>query len=188
MRKIVAFNNVSLDGYFTDRNNDMSWAHGRPDDAEWSSFAEENAKGGGVLLFGRVTYDMMASFWPTPVAAQMMPVVAERMNNLPKIVFSRSMGEPAWNNTTLVKGDLVSEVRRLKSEPGEDMAILGSGSIIAQLAPEGLIEIFQVAVIPVVLGEGRTMFDGVPERIGLRHVDTRSFANGNVVLTYELGG
>lgn len=185
MRRLISFTMTSLDGYFTDKHGDMSWAKGRPDDAEWNAFSEENAKGGGVLVFGRVTYDQMASFWPTAAAAQMMPVVAERMNNLPKIVISRNLKEATWNNTILLNGDLVSEIRRLKAEEGPDMAILGSGSIIAQLAAAGLIDTFQIAIIPLALGAGRTIFDGVPEKIGLKHVGTRTFGNGNIVLTYE---
>jgi dihydrofolate reductase len=89
MRRLSVFNQVSIDGYFTDANGDMSWAHKR--DAEWTSFGAENASGGGVLVFGRITYDLMASFWPTPQAFEVNPVVAERMNNLPKIVCSRTM-------------------------------------------------------------------------------------------------
>jgi len=84
VQKLIVFNHVSLDGYFVDANGDMSWAHKQ--DAEWNAFVEENASGGGTLVFGRITYDLMASFWPTPMAMQMMPVVAERMNNLPKVV------------------------------------------------------------------------------------------------------
>jgi len=185
MRKLISFTMTSLDGYFTDKNGDMRWAKERPDDGEWSAFSEENAKGGGVLVFGRVTYDQMASFWPTTMAAQMMPVVAERMNHLPKIVISRTIKEAAWNNTTVLSGDLVSEIRRLKAEEGPDMAILGSGSIVAQLASAGLIDTFQVAIFPLALGAGRTIFDDVPEKIQLKLVNSRTFANGNVVLNYE---
>jgi dihydrofolate reductase len=132
MRKLVVFNNVTLDGYFTDRNGDMSWAH--KDDPEWNAFAADNAKGGGTLLFGRITYEMMASWWPTPQAMKSMPAVAERMNNLPKVVFSRTLDKASWNNTKLVKEDIAAEVRRMKKEPGEGMAIMGSGSIVSQLA------------------------------------------------------
>jgi dihydrofolate reductase len=89
MRKVVAFESVSLDGYFADVNGDMSWAHKQ--DAEWNAFVGGNASGGGALLFGRVTYELMASFWPTPAAMERAPVVAEGMNNMPKVVFSRTL-------------------------------------------------------------------------------------------------
>ena len=115
MPKLVVYNAVSLDGYFTDANGDMSWAH--KTDPEWQAFVSENASGGGQLLFGRVTYDLMASFWPTPLAAQSNPIVVERMNSLRKFVFSTTLDKVSWNNTTLLKGDLTTEVRKLKQQP-----------------------------------------------------------------------
>jgi dihydrofolate reductase len=185
MRRLGVFNSVSLDGYFVDGNGDMSWAHNAVKDAEWDAFVEGNASGGGVLLFGRITYELMASFWPTPIAAASMPAVAERMNNLPKVVFSRTLDQASWNNTKLVKGGLAGEVRKMKSEPGQGMTILGSGSIVSQLAQEGLIDEYAFVVIPVVLGKGRTMFDGVTARLAMKLTGTRDFSNGNVLLSYE---
>lgn len=184
MRKILVFNHVTLDGFFTDAKGDMSFAHGR-EDKEWNEFTAQNAKGGGELLFGRVTYDMMASFWASKAAEQSMPAVAERMNNLPKVVFSRRMERAAWNNTRLVKGHLADEVHKLKAERGPDMVIMGSGTIVAQLTQEGLIDAYQIVLNPVVLGKGRTLFDGVTKPPRLRLMDARSFDNGNVVLSYE---
>jgi dihydrofolate reductase len=184
MRKLTAFNNVTLDGYFTGANGDFSWAHAGNDDAEYNAFVADNAKGGGQLLFGRVTYELMASYWPTPIATRNDPAVAERMNSLPKVVFSRTLDRPSWNNTKLVKGGLAAEVRAMKQEPGKDMAILGSGSIVAQLAQEALIDEFQLIVNPVVLGRGRTMFDGVKEALSLKLTKSRTFGNGKVLLCY----
>ena len=184
MRKLSVFNSVSLDGYFTDAHGDMSWAH--QEDDEWNAFAAENAGGGGVLLFGRVTYELMAAFWPTPEAFATMPDVAERMTALRKVVFSRTLEQPSWANTEVVKGEIEAAVRRLKAEPGPDMAILGSGTIVSQLTDARLIDEYQVVVTPVVLGSGRTMFDGVEETVELRLTNTRAFENGNVVLWYVL--
>jgi dihydrofolate reductase len=188
MRKLVAFNNVTLDGYFTGADGDMSWAHGGERDAEFDAFVADNAKGGGMLVFGRVTYAMMAGYWPTPVAAERDPVVAERMNGLPKVVFSRTLDTASWSNTRLVKSDLAAAVRELKSEAGPDMAILGSGSIVAQLAQARLIDAYQVVVNPVVLGKGRTMFDGLDERLDLKLAKSRTFPKGKVFLSYEPAG
>ena len=185
MRRISVFNNVTLDGYFTDANGSMSWAHNPKPDAEWNAFIAGNASGGGQLLFGRITYELMASYWPTPQASKNDPIVAKGMNSIPKVVFSRTLDKASWNNTTLVKGDLAAEVRKMKNEPGPDMAILGSGTIVSQLAQQGLIDVFQVAVIPLVLGKGRTMFEGVQKHLPLKLTNTRSFANGNVVLSYQ---
>ncbi|MFZ1888275.1 MAG: dihydrofolate reductase family protein [Candidatus Binataceae bacterium] len=184
MRKLVAFNQVSLDGYFSGTDGDFSWAK-TDSDAEFDAFVAGNAKSGGVLIFGRVTYELMASYWPTPVALKNDPVVAERMNHLQKIVFSKTLAQASWNNTRLVRGALATEVRKLKSEPGEDMAILGSGSIIAQLAPEHLIDEFQIVVVPIALGGGRTIFDGVTAKLSLKLTSSRTFRNGKVLLCYQ---
>jgi dihydrofolate reductase len=182
MRRLTVFNNVSLDGYFTDANGDMSWAHNN--DAEWNAFAAENASGGGALLLGRITYELMASFWPTPQATKTMPEVAKGMNSMPKVVVSRTLREPAWSNTTIVKSDLAAAVRKMKQEPGPDMAILGSGSIVSQLAQAGLIDEFQIVLHPIVLGEGRTLFEGVKEKLRLKRTKSRTFGNGNVLACY----
>jgi dihydrofolate reductase len=183
MRKVIVFNSVTLDGYFTDAQGDMSWAHKQ--DAEWNDFMASNAKGDSVLLFGRITYDMMVSFWPTPQAIQTLPAVAARMNALPKVVFSRTLEHASWSNTTLVKGDLAAAVRRMKQAPGPDMVILGSGTIVSQLAQEELIDGFQIVLNPIVLGKGKTMFEGVKQKLALRLTGTRRFGNGSVLLDYE---
>lgn len=187
MRSLTVFNNVTLDGYFTGAHGDFSWAHdsgvAKPD-PEFDAFVAGNATGGGELLFGRITYEMMAGYWPSPMARANDPVVAERMNALPKVVFSRTLAKASWNNTQLVKGDLLAAVRKLKAEPGDGMVVLGSGTIVAQLAAAGLIDEYTVVVNPLVLGQGRTMFEGLRQPLGLKLVKTRVFENGNVLLNY----
>lgn len=184
MRRIGMFNSVSLDGYFVDGRGDISWAH-RGDDAEFRAFTNENASGGGMLLFGRVTYEMMASFWPTPAAAEQMPVVAKQMNEMPKLVASRTLGKPTWANSTVMKGDLVAAIRKLKAEPGPDITIMGSGTVVAQLAAAGLIDEYAFVFQPVVLGNGRTLFEGVDNRPALKRTRHRAFGNGAVFMAYE---
>ena len=183
MRRLVVFNSVTLNGFFAGKNGDLSWAH--KDDPEWNEFVAGNAKGGGPLLFGRVTYEMMVSFWPTPAAMESFPEVAKGMNSAQKIVFSRTLDKVSWTNTKLVKGDLTTAVRKMKKEPGEAMTILGSGSIVSQLTQAGLIDEYQLVVNPIVLGEGRSMFDGVKKSVALKQTATRAFGNGNVLLSYE---
>lgn len=183
MRKLLVFNTVTLDGYFTGIDGDMSWAHS--DDAESNEFAAENAKGGGELVFGRITYEQMLQFWPTPAAMQAEPVVAEQMNSLPKVVFSKTLDKATWNNTRLVHGNPVAEIPRMKKEPGLDMVIFGSGSIVAQLAAAGLIDEYQLVVKPIVLGAGRTLFESIKNKISLKRTTSRTFGNGNVLLGYE---
>ncbi len=181
-RKLSAFMQISLDGYYCDPRGDMSFAHKPAADAEWHEFVSTNASGGGMLLFGRTTYDMMAAWWPTRAAADAMPDVAAGMNAMPKVVFSRTLSSADWSNTTLVKGDLVGTVRQLKGEEGPDMAILGSGSIVTQLADAGLIDSFQVVVNPVALGAGKSLFGGLAKPLDLALTRTRVFKNGSVVL------
>ena len=183
MRKLMVFNSMSLDGFIADSQGDMSWAHKQ--DEEWNSFVERNASGEGVLMFGRKTYDMMAGYWPTPMAAQNSPLVAKRMNALQKTVFSRTMDKAAWQNTMLLKGELTEEVRRLKQQAGPDLVILGSASIVAQLSDARLIDEYQIAVGSIALGGGKSMFAGIQEKLALKLAGTRSFQNGNVFLTYH---
>ncbi len=182
MRRLMVFNNVSLDGYIADATGDMSWAHQR--DAEWRAFTSENASGAAELLFGRVTYELMAGFWPTPQALEGMPDVAKAMNEMPKVVFSRTLQRAGWQNTRLVDRDLEGQVRRMKAEPGPGLLVMGSGSIVSQLTDAGLIDEYQIVVHPLVLGRGRGMFD-VRARARLVFRKARTFGNGNVVLWYE---
>jgi dihydrofolate reductase len=184
LRKLGAFMHISLDGYYCDSRGDMSFAHKPPEDTEWHDFVARNASSGGMLLFGRTTYDMMAAWWPTPMAARAMPEVAARMNAMPKIAFSRTMSSADWSHTTLVRDDLVGTVRRLKDEAGPDMAILGSGSVVRQLAGAGLIDTFQIVLNPVALGAGKSLFSGLTQQLALVLTNTRVFGNGSVVLWY----
>jgi dihydrofolate reductase len=184
MPTLSMFNSISLDGYFTGANNDLTWAHANGDDPEWRDYVGGNASGDGVLLFGRVTYQMMESFWPTPAAAAQMPEVAKGMNEKQKVVFSGTLKSVSWQNTRLVNGDPVAEVRRMKQATGPDMVILGSGTIVAQLAKAGLIDAYQFVVTPIVLGAGRTLFEGLGDRLRMKRTKTREFANGNIVSSY----
>jgi dihydrofolate reductase len=184
MPRLNMFNSVSLDGYFTDANNDMSWAHAGSDDPEVREFTAGNAKGAGALVFGRITYEMMANFWPTPQAAQMTPEVATGMNRSKKYVFSRSLQKADWTNTIVLHGDPVAEIARLKREDGPGLTILGSGSIVKQLTAAGLIDDYQLMVCPVILGGGRTLFAGTTGRPMLKLANSRTFKNGRVFLHY----
>jgi dihydrofolate reductase len=180
MKTLRVFESISIDGYFTDAHDGISWAHHGRDDAEFSAWVAGNASGGGELLFGRKTYQMMEAFWPTPAAAQQMPVVAKGMNAATKYVASRTI-QPTWHNTHLLKGDLIAAVRNLKSGDGPGITVLGSGSVAAQLGEAGLVDEYQFVIMPLALGSGRTVFTQGRE---LRLVEQRVFRCGNVVLTY----
>jgi dihydrofolate reductase len=185
MRQLIVFDHITLDGYFTGPNGDISFLRQRFKDDEFHSFAVENINAAGALLFGRVTYEIMASYWPTAGATKEEPAIAERMNSLSKFVCSRTLSRSSWNNTQFLSGDIASEVSKIKQSPGKRIAILGSGSIIAQLAPLGLIDEYQIVVNPVAIGRGRTLFENIVDRLTLRLTKSRTFRNGNVLLCYE---
>ncbi len=173
---------VTLDGYFEGPGQDISWHNV---DEEFNEFAIEQLNGLDALLFGRVTYQMMASFWPTQFAKEDDPVVAEKMNAIPKIVFSRTLDKADWSNTRLVKEHVAEEVSQLKQLPGKDLAIFGSSDLAASLLHMGLLDELRIMVNPVVLGEGKSLFAGMHEKHNLKLLKTRTFRSGNVLLYYQ---
>ncbi len=185
MRKLIMFNLVTLDGFFEGPGSDISWHNV---DAEFNDFAIAQLDAVDALLFGRVTYQMMASYWPTPMALRDDPVVAGKMNSKSKFVFSKTLDQADWNNTRLVKGDAAGEVARLKEQTGKDLAIFGSADLSAGLANRGLIDEYRIMVNPVVLGKGRSLFAGVQQKIGMKLLMTRAFGNGNILLYYQPDG
>lgn len=184
MRKLFVFNLVTLDGYFEGPNRDISWHNV---DAEFNEYAIDMLNSVDTLLFGRVTYELMAGFWPTPDAIKNDPIVAGKMNSLPKIVFSKTLEKVEWNNTRLVKSNIEEETRKMKKLPGKDMALLGSGSIMSEFVQRSLIDEYRIMVNPIILGDGTPLFKGIKDRIKLKLVKTRTFRNGNVLLYYQPG-
>jgi dihydrofolate reductase len=183
MRKLAVFNFVTLDCYYKGPAGDISWhRHG----AEENEYAAASLKAGNTLLFGRVTYEMMASYWPTPLAFKNDPAVADG-NKAEKIVFSRTLTKAEWNNTRLVKDNIVEEIKRMKQLPGKDMTLLGSGSILTQFAEQGLVDEYQIMVDPVVLGDGTPILKGLKRKLDLRLTGTRTFKSGVVLLSYIPG-
>lgn len=184
MRKLLVFNLVTLDGYFEGLNRDISWHNV---DAEFNEYAIDMLNSVDTLLFGRVTYQLMAGYWPTPDAIKNDPIVAGKMNALPKIVFSRKLNKVEWNNTRLVVDNIEEEIMKMKNQPGKDMALLGSSSIMSACANRGLIDEYRIMVNPLILGNGTPLFKGIKDRIKLKLVKARTFRNGNVLLYYQPG-
>ena len=183
MRNLFLFNMVTLDGYFEGPNQDIDW---HAVDEEFNEFAVEQLDTIDTILFGRVTYEGMASFWPTPFALENEPMVAGRMNKIAKVVFSRTLDKAEWQNTQLVKEDVAGFIAQLKGQPGKDIAIFGSANLAASLLSMGLIDELRLIVNPVILGSGTPLFRDVRERIDLKLTKTRVFDNGNVLLYYRL--
>ena len=182
MRKILFFMLTSLDGYFAGPNHDINWHNV---DEEFNEFAIDQLMSVDTLIFGRVTYELMASYWPAPAVIESDPIVAGMMNSATKLVFSRTLEKVAWENSRLIKDHIAEEMLKLKQEPGKDMIILGSSDLAVTFMEQGLIDELRIMVNPVVLGEGKTLFKGVHDRLKLKLVKTRMFDSGNVLLYYE---
>lgn len=181
MGTLSAFITITLNGYFEASTGDISWHQHGPEE---EAFSAESLKTGNTLLFGRTTYEQMAGFWPTEAAMEHFPVIAEGMNTAKKIVFSRTLEQTSWNNTSIVSQDMLEEVTRMK-EQGENMTLLGSGSILAQLAEAGLIDEYQIMIDPVAIGKGTTLFGGMKERLSLQLTHSRVHNSGVVFLVYQ---
>ena len=174
---------VTLDGFFEGPGQSIDWHHV---DEEFNEFAIKQLDEIDTLLFGRVTYEGMASYWPTPAAIGDDPVVAGKMNSLPKIVFSRTLEKADWENSRLVKDHVAEEVQKLKEQPGGDVAIFGSSDLTTSLLEMGLVDELRIMVNPVVLGRGKRLFEGIDKQVELHLEATTVFRSGNVLMRYRV--
>lgn len=155
---------------------------------EFFAFSNQQLTEVDTLLFGRVTYEGMRDFWTSDKAQADDPYTADKMNTLPKRVFSRTLGKAEWgrwDNATVVKGDMVEEVTRLKQQPGKDMVIFGSGSIVSALTELRLIDEYRLLIIPTILGNGKPEFVGISHPLKLKLLKSQTYKTGVVVLFYE---
>jgi dihydrofolate reductase len=182
MRKIIFQMLISLDGFFEGPEHEIDWHNV---DDEFNEYANDFLNSVDTLLFGRVTYQMMASYWPTPSAKTNDPIVAGKMNHLAKIVFSKTLDKVEWENTKLVKGNFTEEIAKLKQQPGKDLAIFGSSDLAVTLIQNNLIDEFHILVNPIVMGRGKSLFEGIPGRLKLKLLKTKTFRSGNVLLYYQ---
>jgi dihydrofolate reductase len=170
---------MSLDGFFEGPNHEIDWF--MPDE-EFFAYAADMLRSVDTILFGRVTYEMMAAYWPSAAGP---PGTAEPMNRLPKLVVSRTLKKVGWNNSTLLTGNLVQEISRLKEKPGKDIVILGSAQLASFLLQEGLIDEYRVIVVPRLLGRGHSLFGNINQKLTLKLDHTKLFPSGMVVLYYQ---
>jgi len=188
MGKIAVFNHISVDGFFAGPKGEIDWFKDVPRDAAYEKYTHKQSQSKSTLLFGRTTYDMMKSFWPTETAYKMDPKMAEVMNSSPKIVFSKKMKgvkeEAHWKNIQLLPGINKKEIEKLKKENKGGLTILGSGTIVQQLTDLGMIDSYTLVQVPIILGKGKPLFEDV-KKLNLQLSGSKGFKNGIVVLTYE---
>ncbi|HXW95817.1 MAG TPA: dihydrofolate reductase family protein [Nitrososphaerales archaeon] len=188
MRRVIVSNHTSLDGYIAGPRGELGWfvREGFLTKTEYGEYAREfNSSIGGIML-GRKTYEDWVGYWPD--ATDNDPYITERTNNLPKYVFSTTLdkvGWGKWNNAYLVKGDAGEEVKRLKSQPGKDLAIFGSGTLVSSLTKLGLIDEYQITIQPVILGAGLSQFKDFGKWLRLKLVKSWQLREGAVVLYYQ---
>jgi dihydrofolate reductase len=180
MRRVVMWNLVTLDGFFEGAKSwDLGW-HEYVWGEELEKLSIEQSKSIGMLLFGRVTYQGMASYWPSAKGE-----IADFMNNVPKIVFSRTLEKADWNNTRLVKENAEGEVVKLKRQDGKDLYIFGSANLSSTLTQHRLIDEYRLCVTPLVLGGGNPLFKVSPNRMKMKLLEARPLNSGGVILRYQ---
>ena len=181
VRKVIAVELVSLDGVM---GSPEEWAFSYSND----EMEEANASGmaaSDALLLGRVTYEQMAGFWPNQPGGTPM---VDYINSVPKFVVSTTLEAVEWNNSTLIKGNVAEGISMLKRQPGKDITIIGSDTLVHSLLQDGLLDELRLMVHPVVVGSGRRLFEGGGDPRGLELIDSRTFSTGVVSLTYRPAG
>lgn len=195
MRQIVTFNRVSADGYFAGTDGNLNWV---VPEEELDKAAAASTSGTGTIIFGRRTYEMFEGFWPHALddsstapdphrAGRRSPEIramATWINEATKVVFSRARKEVTWRNSRLLHELDPREIEAMKQQPGGDIMIFGSGSIVSQLTEHGLIDEYRFVVGPILLGAGRSLLSGVPKSLRLDLLEAKEYQSGNVMLRY----
>ena len=177
---------VSLDGFIEDADKNIEW---HVWDGEMSEYMIRFFNRVDTLLFGRVTYQLMADFWPTSLADTEDPAIAERMNSLPKIVFSKTLNNAPWadwGNVTLVKNNIKEEMTAIKHQPGKDLVLFGGSDLATSFFHEELIDELQIIVNPIILGSGTPLFQDIKDPLKLDLIETLTMGSGNIILNYKV--
>jgi dihydrofolate reductase len=186
MRKLVLFAHMSLDGFAGDKNGGLGFL---TYDEELQQYAAELVKTVGAPVYGKNTYHLMAGYWPTvlnnPKASANSLEHANWVQEIPKIVFSTTLTSADWNNTTLIKNNVVEEVNKLKQQPGKDLVIFGSPGLAKSFMNLGLIDEFKLTLHPVILGEGISLFDSNTQVSNLKLLESKTLGSGVVTLHYR---
>ena len=192
MRKVIASTFVTLDGLMVGPNEEMDWVLDNLD-GEMENDIADQLKNVDAILLGRVTYQIMANYWPTATTGASVrrsqgaedPIITDKMNNLPKIVFSKTLQKAEWKNSRLIKENIKDEILKIKQQPGKDMVILGSASIVQTFTNLGLIDEYRLLLHPVVLGSGKPLFKDIKDRLNLKLMKTKTYRNGVVSFDYQ---
>jgi dihydrofolate reductase len=185
MGRIVISENVSLDGVIQDPAGDEGfrlggWVGLIKDSPELGKLALDEALGAEALLLGRRSYEWFAGRWPSRSGE-----LADRLNSLPKYVVSSTLEDPTWNNSTVLKGDPVDEVSKLKQELNGEILMPASFQLLRTLLEHDLVDVLRLKVFPLVLGDGARLFGETSDKKPMRLVDTQTLADGVAILTYE---
>jgi len=178
-RKLFWQISVTLDGFMEGTERELTDT-AEIADPHFDRYASEMLRSIDDIVLGWRTYELFAGYWPKAAGPD-----AERLNALPKLVFSRSPRELEWNNSRLAGADAATEIGRLKAQPGRDVALFGSATLARALAEEGLIDEYRVLVSPVLLGRGGPAFAGLERRVGLEFVKHEAWSSGVVALFYS---
>lgn len=182
MRKIIVFEWITLDGFFAGTDGNVDWMVWGDEVVE---YAKEVYAATDTVLYGKTTYEGMKYHWTTSASSEDDPKIIDFMNETHKIVFSKSLEKVDWNNSELVREFDAEEIAELKENSGENILILGSGTLVSQFANAGLIDEYKFLVNPVVLGSGKTLFENIGDTVKLKYLSTKNFSNGNVLLCYQ---
>lgn len=181
MRKVIFQIMVTLDGFYEGPNHEIDWHNV---DEEFNDYTIELLNNLDYLIFGRISYELMASYWPSIAAMNSDPIVAHKMNTLSKIVFSKSLSTVKWKNTRLIKDNIAEEIAKLKQQQGKSMAIFGSSDLALTFIELGLIDEYRIFINPLVQGNGKSLFKGIGSKFHLKLLSVRTFNSGNVLITY----
>jgi dihydrofolate reductase len=196
MRKVVASHFITLDGFIVGPDEDVSWVIDGFDAAMQDDIAQTMSESFDLYVFGRVTYDIFAPYWPHAVpyepgdersvsAGKEDARIIRALNDTPKLVFSTTLEKPEWQNTRVLRGGVEDEIRRLKSEPGKSIQVQGSTTIVHALQRADLIDEYNLFVHPVVLGDGKRLFADGATRQNLELTAMKTYANGVISTTYS---
>jgi dihydrofolate reductase len=188
MRKIIASEFYTIDGLMSDPDDQMDWvmANFSP---EMGKYEKDLYGSSDTLMLGRVTYKIFEGYWPSAETSPSTPKeemwMAHKINEMQKIVFSRSLKSLSWKNSTLIADLIPEEINTMKEQPGRDILVIGSANIVQQLTNSGLIDEYHLLLHPVILGEGKPLFKDLKERHDLDLIKTETFSNGVVLLQYQ---